>query len=147
MADPAKVSRLIVIGEQLDAKWKALSTLDGEIVSLCPLAEIEGELNDSEPVEAKLLETKRKISSYVKKRPGEHTASLSPAVARESPAVNRPRLPKLTLSRFKGDVTQWSSFWDVFKSAVHSNPDLPVIDKFNYLNSLLEGNHSGTHSQ
>ena len=48
-------------------------------------------------------------------------------------------LPKLALSKFRGDITQWSSFWDLFKSAVHSNPDLPIIDKFNYLNSLIEG--------
>jgi len=27
---------------------------------------------------------------------------------------------------------------------VHSNPDLPVIDKFNYLNSLLEGTAART---
>ena len=58
--------------------------------------------------------------------------------------MNRPRLPNLTLSRFRGDGTQWSSFWDAFKSAVHSNPDLPVIDKFNYQNSLLEGTAAQT---
>jgi len=51
---------------------------------LCPLTEIEGELNDYEPIEAKLLETKRKINSYVKKGPSEPTASPSPAVAREA---------------------------------------------------------------
>ncbi len=28
---------------------------------------------------------------------------------------------------------------DSFKSAVHKNPELSKIDKFNYLNSLLEG--------
>ena len=58
--------------------------------------------------------------------------------------MNRLCLPKLTLSRFRGDVTQWSTFWDAFKSAVHSNPDLPVIDKFNYLNSLFEGTAART---
>ena len=82
MADPTKVSRLIIISKQLDTKWKALCTLDGEIVSLCPLTEIEGKLNDSEPNEAKLLETKRKINSYVKKGPDELTTS-PPAVARQ----------------------------------------------------------------
>jgi len=77
--DSMKVSCLTIICEQLDAKWKALSTLDGEIVSLCPLTELERELNDSESIEVKLLETRHKISSYVRKRPSE-AASTSPSV-------------------------------------------------------------------
>lgn len=52
------------------------------------------------------------------------------------------KLPKLTLPKFRGDVTKWISFWDSFKSAVHENGSLSAIDKFNYLNSLLEGHAS-----
>jgi len=47
--------------------------------------------------------------------------------------VVKMKLPKLILSRFNGNNT---TFRDCFKSAVNNNP---VIDKFNYLNSLLEG--------
>ena len=50
----------------------------------------------------------------------------------------RVKLPKLSLKRFNGDLTKWTTFWDTFKSAVHDNPTLTNIDKFNYLNSLLE---------
>ena len=53
--------------------------------------------------------------------------------------VVKPKLPKLMLTRFNGDNTKFRSFWDSFESAVDNNPDLLVIDKFNYLNSLLEG--------
>ena len=49
------------------------------------------------------------------------------------------KLPKLVLPKFRGEVTNWLSFWDSFNSAVHVNPGLSKIDKFNYLNSLLEG--------
>ena len=49
------------------------------------------------------------------------------------------RLLKLQLSHFKGDVTKWRSFWDCFKAAVHSNQAISKIDKYSYLNSLLEG--------
>lgn len=48
------------------------------------------------------------------------------------------RLPKLSIKPFKGDITQWTTFWDSFKSAIHENPTLSDIDKFNYLRSLLE---------
>ena len=48
------------------------------------------------------------------------------------------KLPKLSLKKFGGDVTSWTTFWDTFESAVHQNSALTGIDKFSYLNSLLE---------
>ena len=51
----------------------------------------------------------------------------------------KPKLPKLTLPKFKGQVTKWGSFWDPYSSAIHDNKEISKIDKFNYLNSLLEG--------
>ena len=52
---------------------------------------------------------------------------------------SRPKLPKLILPKFKGDVTNYRTFWETFQSAVHHNEELTTIDKFNYLFSLLEG--------
>ena len=52
---------------------------------------------------------------------------------------DRVKLPKLTLRSFSGDMTQWPTFWDSFKSAVHENTQLVTVDKFNYLKSLLSG--------
>ncbi|XP_064120228.1 uncharacterized protein LOC135224838 [Macrobrachium nipponense] len=48
------------------------------------------------------------------------------------------KLPKLELPKFKGEVTEWQSFWDQFSCHV-DNSDIPVISKFSYLASLLEG--------
>lgn len=53
--------------------------------------------------------------------------------------VTKVKLPKLALKRFNGDLTKWSTFWDSFESSIHNQPDLSDIDKFNYLNTLLEG--------
>ena len=70
---------------------------------------------------------------------------LPPSTASHDPppppsiVPSKPRLPKLVLPKFKGDVKDWSAFWDSFKSAIHDNNDIPKVDKFNYLNSLLEG--------
>ena len=55
-----------------------------------------------------------------------------------STSQTRVRLPKLQLRSFTGDLTQWTSFWESFQSAVHDNTDLSDIEKFNYLNSLVE---------
>lgn len=48
------------------------------------------------------------------------------------------KLPKLTTRKFNGDLTRWVTFWDSFESAVHNNPSLTDVDKFNYLKSYLE---------
>lgn len=67
--DPNRVSRLKVIYEQLDGKMKVFSSLDGEIVALCPEDEIEQEIEDSESIIAKVIEGKRKIDIVLKETP------------------------------------------------------------------------------
>ena len=51
----------------------------------------------------------------------------------------KPKLPKLTLPKFKGEVTKFHAFWDSFESAIHNSGDISSIDKFNYLKASLEG--------
>ena len=51
----------------------------------------------------------------------------------------RVKLPKLSLKKkVNRDLTMWTTFWDTVESAVHNNINIMSIDKFNYLNSLLE---------
>ena len=52
--------------------------------------------------------------------------------------LNQVKLPKLELKKFDGDHSKWTFFWDSFEASVHKNESLNAIDKFNYLNSLLE---------
>ena len=54
-------------------------------------------------------------------------------------AGTKPKLSKLYLPKLKGDITKFIAFWDSFKSSVDDNRDISVVDKFNYLYSLLEG--------
>lgn len=49
------------------------------------------------------------------------------------------KLPKLALPKFRGEVTQWQNFWDSYNSAIHVNQHLSLIDKFNHLHPLFEG--------
>ena len=56
-----------------------------------------------------------------------------------APVERRVRLPKINMKSFNGDLTTWTPFWDSYASSVHDNPTLSDVDKFNYLNSLLEG--------
>ena len=45
----------------------------------------------------------------------------------------------MILPKFQGDITTFSTFIDSFESAIDKNPELSVIDKFNYLSSLVKG--------
>ena len=63
-------------------------------------------------------------------------------IANSMPYQPKAKLPKLVLPKFRGEVTQWQNFWDSFNSAIHVNPQLSQIDKFNHLHSLLEGQAS-----
>jgi hypothetical protein len=55
------------------------------------------------------------------------------------PSSARAKLPKLSLKKFSGNPTDWQSFYDSYKAAVHTNDRLSKVDKFNYLKSLVEG--------
>lgn len=43
------------------------------------------------------------------------------------------RLPKLILPTFYGNPLAWLTFWDSFQAAIHLNPNLSGVQKFNYL--------------
>ena len=57
----------------------------------------------------------------------------------EVSAVAKPKLPKITLPRFSGEITKFRVFWDRFQSAVDNNTSISSVDKFNYLHALVEG--------
>ena len=137
-----QIDRLIVIRQQLTTKEQTLQELNRDILNQCSLEDVEGEVNEAETVLAKIMDYRRRIDAALQPTSlATHTASTIPAVVVASPpaAVAKPRLPKLNLVKFKGDVTSWVPFWDSFKSAVHENGEVSKIDKFNYLHSLLEG--------
>ena len=65
-----------------------------------------------------------------------HPALVMPTVMDRT---MKPKLPKLSLAKFRGDVPNWNAFGDSYRSAVHENCSIAVVDKFNNLHSLLEG--------
>ncbi|XP_058836400.1 uncharacterized protein LOC131692979 [Topomyia yanbarensis] len=49
------------------------------------------------------------------------------------------KLPTITLPEFNGDFNEWLAFHDTFLALIHSNPDVPAIQKFHYLKSAVSG--------
>ena len=66
---------------------KQFSNLDGEIVALCPIEEIEREIEDSEAITAKIIEAKRKIQSALRERPHDCDVRSPPVAPPESLAT------------------------------------------------------------
>ncbi|XP_039447066.1 uncharacterized protein LOC120426374 [Culex pipiens pallens] len=54
-------------------------------------------------------------------------------------SISRIKLPDIKLPNFSGELKDWIPFRDTYKSLIHSNMQLPDIDKFTYLRSALQG--------
>ena len=134
-------SRLNVIRQQLEGKLKLLGDMDKYILSHCEVDVIETEIEESETIIARIINCTQRIDQTVVSLTSGATVSSTSSTSSTISAVSRtkPRLPELALPKFKGDVKHWTAFWDSFQSAVHNNNEIPKVDKFNYLNSLLEG--------
>ncbi|VDP39899.1 unnamed protein product [Heligmosomoides polygyrus] len=49
------------------------------------------------------------------------------------------QLSKYKLQPFDGDITKFQRFWGAFQLAVHNNPNIPPLEKYLQLQSLLTG--------
>ena len=67
-----------------------------------------------------------------------HTWEQSAITPSPRDSVHHAKLLMLTLKSFNGDIITWISFWNLYNSVIHQNPDLSNNDKFNYLKSPLE---------
>ena len=151
------VSRIQVIHCLLEEKLKTLNTIDQDVLTLCSEGEIEKEIEDSEAIVARVMGVNNAITDKTKQyeqrqEPSQVSAgeSIISQISRHNMAATgvtssvesktgKPKLPKLNLPKFKGDVTSFTTFWEIFESAIDKNEGLSDIDKFHYLHSLLEG--------
>ena len=156
-----QVSTLTSVLEQLNQKKTQISQLDAQIAeSIETSEELETEILQTEEVQSELLDRITRLRQFFEQRSRTSTAPLdvhaaeftssSPATSTETltrmlptpPAARREpvsRLPKLSLPNFSGNPLAWQSFRDSFDAAVHNNPSLDGIQKFNYLRAQLEG--------
>lgn len=76
-----------------------------------------------------------RIKLFASKLTPSHSESKKEGCSFES----RPRLPKLELFCFDGDIENFTTFYETFCSLVHNQPHIPKIDKFHYLLSCTKG--------
>ena len=149
----------------LQEKLETLNTLDQEILTLVEDSALEEEIEQADVFKEKLqhsiintdrlitLERTAPMAAMDGPSPRTTTATESrteAVVTTTTSATHRSdaaivssggtvKLPKLVPRKFNGELTKWESFWSSFESSIHLNTTLTAVDKFNYLNSLLEG--------
>ena len=121
--------------------------------------EIEKLLNNDDEVQAEVdaqgywfdmvRERIHRVKSWLKDRQkqdsSEKAEKVEPvtSIAKNTSCTPKMKLPKTDLRKFSGDVLDWPEFWDIFRVAVHDNIDIPPVQKFVYLKSLLTGEAAG----
>ena len=160
------VERIKSISKLLEEKSKLLKELDDDILNIIPTEDIEEEIIQNDEFNDNISETQKVMATHstvtvTKSTTGKEATNV--ADTEQEPAVHQtrsahetsqthkvdsglishgkamPKLPKLVIPKFSGEVTKFRSFWDSFYSAIHRNNTLSAIDKFNYLHGLLEG--------
>ena len=136
-----QIKSLEVLDRLLTGKLKTIEELDQSVLSLCSVDVIQAEIEDAEKVLERVVECQKRIQDALQTKSNGHEGHQLQFSSTSGATSNlaKAKLPKLVLPKFRGDVTKWTSFWDSFKSAVHENKAISLVDKFNYLNSLLEG--------
>lgn len=143
--DPSQENKLKQLKISLEDPLETIRALDAEI-----LDELEDEkgIEEARDFSERVLEIVVEIESVLswkeKAEGGGDSASPNPTATSTARGNKHAKLPRLTLKSFLGDPGEWQTFWDSFRIAVHENPELHNIDKFNYLKTLLGGSAAAT---
>ena len=142
-SDAPDKERLSLLRLTLNEKLETIKALDIEVIELIVEEEaLAGEIEQADDYKEGVFRALIRIDRITKAPPASSSPTISVQGEVRAPPPDsrssRVRLPKLQLRSFSGDLTKWTSFWESFKSAVHDNDDLSEVEKFNYLNSLLE---------
>ena len=126
----------------LEKQQKQIENLNQELIAeLVGADAIEKEILDRCEFEAYLQETISLISSRLSfAKESKISAETTPSINQGAPigakTSRKAKLPKLTLPKFAGDPTEWTTFWDSFSSAIHLSEELGEVDKI-----LVSGNY------
>ena len=69
--------------QQLDGKLRVLNDIDKEILDKCEVDTIEGEIDESEAISARILDCKQRITEVIKSAAATATTILTTAVKKK----------------------------------------------------------------
>jgi hypothetical protein len=123
-----------------------LVSLDDAIHDLLPDKEYEEDINVCEEYIDRSKRAIQKATIRLDDSLPVSTARLSinepiqpPAMVQTSSVTHSVKLPAIKLQPFKGDVENWSRFWEQFRSSIDEDASLSTINKHVFLRGYLEG--------
>ncbi|GBN21039.1 hypothetical protein AVEN_75944-1 [Araneus ventricosus] len=134
--DDGEVEELL---EHLSEKFESLKVVDRECETLYKPAKIDKELEVAEQYRDKTITWRFRAKKHLRKSDKLNSnceSGTATEIAKLSETINI-KLPKINIPKFYGEINQWLSFWNSFKTAIHDNSSLSSIDKFTYLKGLL----------
>ncbi|XP_040076663.2 uncharacterized protein LOC120848716 [Ixodes scapularis] len=144
LQDPSPdIAKVRSIKERFTTNNAELLQIDGELEPLIPIEQLEQECiaiaeyqDDAVMI---LSELQSKIDSLEPRRLENSVANMAVQQLQDNSASRGPKLPKLELSTFEGELSNWLAFWEQFDGAIHKNLTLTSTDKFHYLCRCLTG--------
>ncbi|UYV69289.1 hypothetical protein LAZ67_6003135 [Cordylochernes scorpioides] len=132
--------------EQLNESFNELILVDHEIETLLETDDLEKELQGVEEYREKYITWRFRANKKIRQSDfhGENIPNSNSRIDENEmrhyvPSCTTVKLPKLMISKFYGNFSEWLTFWNSFDAAIHQNNSLNPIDKFNYLKSHLGG--------
>ena len=126
--------------ERLTQYRESYLQLRNQIIALIAEENIEEELRSWKGLLDVIDKAVDSTHEYLSKESKVKDQSSQESAHTESRQSSNLKLPRIELSKFNGDVLKFQNFWDQFEAAVHNNDDLPNVQKFTYLRSVLTGN-------
>jgi len=127
-------TKLASLKRTLNEKFATIKALDDEISGLIEDESVVEDIDTADQFKEPIFNSLCTIDHLMEKLKMKDPAPRGPIPT----SYTRVKLPKLQLCSFTGDLTQWTSFWESFQSAVHNKNEITDVEKFNYFNSLLE---------
>ncbi|XP_070535309.1 uncharacterized protein [Ptychodera flava] len=145
----AKLDKIQAKLELASAKLQQLQVLDQNLIDKTEDADLETvivEADDYHSANKQRLVVCERHLNRLSEKFTKSTQKLDPSAEEFKPTsamlqnykhVKNVQLPKLALAKFSGDILKWQSFFDSFQAAVHNDPSLDNIQKFQYLRAQL----------
>uniref|UniRef100_A0A8D8QE31 Peptidase aspartic putative domain-containing protein n=1 Tax=Cacopsylla melanoneura TaxID=428564 RepID=A0A8D8QE31_9HEMI len=128
--------------DQIEDYYKTFDTIQDAIDTLCAAMDPADTVDTADSratFEDLYFETKAfvKTKNLIPAPPP--TISNNVATPLAPPVVVQPRLPKLEVPVFSGDLKEWSNFHSLYRSTIHRRTDITEVEKLQYLRSFLRG--------
>ncbi|KAM7280957.1 uncharacterized protein ISCGN_005922 [Ixodes scapularis] len=138
------ISQITTVAERLRANNDELRRLNEAFEGHIPDGSFETEFQavvqyeDEATATISALQCRKDLLDQISSRKAPREPSRHPNDTQGSRQAGT-RLPKLTITPFKGEISKWSAFWEQFDETIHKNASLSTSEKFGYLRMYLGG--------